>query len=59
MMLWFVTLIDYKEVSYEKKVIKKKKSCGYTIISNGKGVDCNGDTITLVKNPPHGWKRLN
>jgi hypothetical protein len=27
-----------------------KKSCyGYTIIEFGKGIDCNGDTVKLVK----------
>jgi hypothetical protein len=27
-----------------------KKSCvGYTVIEAGKGIDCNGDTLTLVK----------
>lgn len=30
----------------------QKKPCyGYTIIEFGKGVDCNGDTIRLVKVP--------
>jgi hypothetical protein len=29
---------------------KPKKTCyGYTIIEFGKGIDCNGDTIRLVK----------
>jgi hypothetical protein len=31
------------------KVIPKKVCVGYTIIEAGKGVDCNGDTIALVK----------
>ncbi|HEY0655979.1 MAG TPA: hypothetical protein VGD65_22745 [Chryseosolibacter sp.] len=30
--------------------IKLKKKCyGYTIIEFGKGVDCNGDTVSLVR----------
>jgi hypothetical protein len=28
---------------------KKKKCLGYTIIEFGKGIDCNGDTVKLVK----------
>ncbi|HYG17763.1 MAG TPA: hypothetical protein VD816_02495, partial [Ohtaekwangia sp.] len=28
---------------------KKNPSCGYTIVEYGKGIDCNGDTVTLVK----------
>jgi hypothetical protein len=29
--------------------VPKKKCLGYTIIEFGKGVDCNGDTVKLVK----------
>lgn len=29
--------------------VEKKKCVGYTIIEFGKGVDCNGDTVKLVK----------
>jgi hypothetical protein len=29
--------------------VKKKRCYGYTIIEYGKGVNCNGDTISLVK----------
>ena len=30
--------------------LKIKKNCfGYTVIEAGKGVDCNGDTIRLIK----------
>ncbi|MBT1701925.1 hypothetical protein [Chryseosolibacter indicus] len=29
--------------------VVKKKCVGYTIIEFGKGVDCNGDTVKLVK----------
>ena len=28
---------------------KKKKCIGYTIIEFGKGIDCNGDTVKLVR----------
>lgn len=31
--------------------IEKKPCYGYTIIEFGKGVDCSGDTIKLVKLP--------
>jgi hypothetical protein len=27
----------------------KKKCLGYTILEFGKGIDCNGDTVKLVK----------
>jgi hypothetical protein len=27
----------------------KIKSCGYTILEYGKGIDCHGDTIQLAK----------
>jgi hypothetical protein len=28
---------------------RKSPSCGYTIIEFGRGIDCNGDTVKLVK----------
>lgn len=28
---------------------KKSPSCGYTIVEYGKGIDCNGDTVKLIK----------
>jgi hypothetical protein len=28
---------------------RKKKCLGYTIIEFGKGIDCNGDTVKLVR----------
>ena len=30
-------------------VVLKKKCLGYTIIEFGKGIDCHGDTVKLVK----------
>lgn len=37
-----------RSASVENKVVKK--ACfGYTIIEDSKGVDCNGDTIKLVR----------
>jgi hypothetical protein len=30
-------------------VTPKKKCFGYTIIEFGKGIDCNGDTVKLVR----------
>jgi hypothetical protein len=34
----------------DSKSDDKKKDCfGYTIIEAGKGIDCNGDTINLVR----------
>ncbi len=33
-----------------KPPAKEKKFCnGYTIVEFGKGIDCNGDTVKLVK----------
>jgi hypothetical protein len=28
---------------------KKIPSCGYTILEYGKGIDCHGDTVRLIK----------
>lgn len=33
----------------QRPTLKKNPSCGYTIIEYGKGIDCNGDTVKLVK----------
>ena len=30
-------------------VVEKKPCYGYTIIEFGKGIDCNGDTVKLIK----------
>jgi hypothetical protein len=30
-------------------VVGKKPCYGYTIVEFGKGIDCNGDTVKLVK----------
>lgn len=39
---------EHRSSAPEKKVAKK--ACiGYTIIEASKGVDCNGDTIKLVR----------
>jgi hypothetical protein len=39
---------EHRSSASEKKVAKK--ACvGYTIIEASKGVDCNGDTIKLVR----------
>jgi hypothetical protein len=35
--------------STEKVIIHKKKCVGFTIIEFGKGIDCNGDTVKLVR----------
>lgn len=32
---------------------QKRKCLGYTIIEAGKGIDCNGDTVKLVRK--HGY----
>jgi hypothetical protein len=37
------------EVQTDEIIIPKKKCLGYTIIEFGKGIDCNGDTVKLVK----------
>jgi hypothetical protein len=39
---------EYREAEIPAKTFKR--SCtGYTVIEAGKGIDCNGDTIKLVK----------
>ena len=35
--------------SKEPVQLPKKKCLGYTIIEFGKGIDCNGDTVKLVR----------
>jgi hypothetical protein len=37
------------ESTNSEPVAVKKKCLGYTIIEFGKGIDCNGDTVKLVK----------
>jgi len=44
-----VMAADHKGSAAEKKVIAKKNCVGYTIIEASKGIDCNGDTIKLVR----------
>lgn len=33
----------------KSNMVKKASGCGYTIVEFGKGVNCHGDTILLVK----------
>lgn len=40
--------LHHSSVSQRPKP-KKSPSCGYTILEYGKGIDCNGDTVKLVK----------
>ena len=42
---------DFRRTEAPRKniVIPRKKCVGYTIIEFGKGIDCNGDTVKLVK----------
>lgn len=51
-MLMLVLLLG-ANIRREKEVLvaePEKKPCyGYTIIEFGKGIDCNGDTVKLVK----------
>jgi hypothetical protein len=51
--LLFTALIGadiYRPADNVAPVAKPKKTCyGYTIVEFGKGIDCNGDTIRLVK----------
>ena len=37
------------ESSNVTPIVPKKKCVGYTIVEFGKGVDCNGDTVKLVR----------
>jgi hypothetical protein len=42
--------IRRKDSTSSTLVREKKEPCyGYTIIEFGKGIDCNGDTIKLIK----------
>lgn len=38
---------DFK--SDNQSIVIKKHCSGYTIIESGKGIDCHGDTVKLVK----------
>lgn len=44
---FFLIGADYK--APEKAPVVRKHCSGYTIIEAGKGVDCYGDTVKLVK----------
>ena len=41
--------IRRKKESSAVTVVEKKPCYGYTIIEYGKGIDCDGDTVKLVK----------
>ena len=42
--------IRRKDTTSDMPTAPRKKPCyGYTIIEFGKGIDCNGDTVKLVK----------
>ena len=58
-LLWSqITSQESSDLSQQdKQKSKHPPSCGYNIIEAGRGVDCNNDTIPLVRNPPHGWRR--
>jgi hypothetical protein len=45
------TSTDFNAISPPENVsmIKKQHCFGYTVIEAGKGIDCYGDTINLVK----------
>jgi hypothetical protein len=50
-LVWLMAA-DFKPLPVEEaQSVKKteKPACGYTIIEFGKGIDCHGDTIKLVK----------
>lgn len=40
---------DLPPAESETSAILKKHCIGYTIVEAGKGIDCNGDTVKLVK----------
>jgi hypothetical protein len=52
-----VVVVTGANVSSLPKILpstESKKPCvGYTVLEAGKGIDCNGDTLTLVKR--HGF----
>ncbi len=35
----------------ERNTVRMQRDCGYTIIEFGKGLNCHGDTVVLVKVP--------
>lgn len=41
--------ISFREPEPAQSVRKYSPSCGYTIVEFGVGVDCNGDTVKIVK----------
>lgn len=41
--------LHHSSVSQRPRPNKKSPSCGYTILEYGKGIDCNGDTVKLIK----------
>ena len=46
---------DIRRKKESSSIVVEKKPCyGYTIIEFGKGIDCNGDTVKLVKVPGGG-----
>jgi hypothetical protein len=50
-----MTSVDFRTL-FPASELKKKNCVGYTVIEAGKGVDCNGDTIKLIKT--EGYYRL-
>jgi hypothetical protein len=40
---------DSSNAPTQKAAVPKKKCYGYTIIEYGKGINCHGDTINLVR----------
>ena len=48
----FVMGADFRKPETEATLVPmpvKKRCFGYTVIEAGKGLDCNGDTLILVK----------
>lgn len=41
--------VSFHEPPVVKQVKKYSPSCGYTIVEFGVGIDCNGDTVRIVK----------
>jgi hypothetical protein len=41
--------VSFREPETVQTVRKYSPSCGYTIIEFGVGIDCNGDTVKIVK----------
>ena len=58
-LLMIIVAADFRSISGLTNSLPARNTCvGYTIIAFDKGIDCHGDTITLVRRNGH-RERLN